>query len=86
MSDQRHVDEVAAIAVQELEDMLLRYERHLKAETAARQAAEQQAAAALAHAAEVRQQLVSNGRQAKQQDSHLAAEHAAMQQVCLLRD
>lgn len=71
---------VCLLLLQELEDMLLRYERHLQGEAAARLAAEQQTEAAMLHANDVRQQLASNGRQAKQQDDELAA-RAALQQV-----
>jgi hypothetical protein len=73
-----HID---CCCLQELEDMLLRYERQLKQSEGARMAAEQAARSATAAADEARQLLASSGRQAKQRSAHLAVEAEAVQQV-----
>lgn len=61
--------------------MLLRYERQLKAETTAPLTAEQKSKVLAAAADEVRQQLASSGRQAKQRTVDLLAEEEAVRQV-----
>jgi hypothetical protein len=76
-----HAAPCCACVLQELEDMLLRYERQLKQSESARMAAEQAARAATAAADEARQVLASSGRQAKQRSAHLAVEEEAVQQV-----
>jgi hypothetical protein len=70
--------------LQELEDMLLRYERQLKAEILARQKAEHGLAAALAAVAAARQQSDSHGCTARRDPASLAAEQDAMQQVSMV--